>query len=348
MGPASRESGVRRPGWATALTALGASGLVLATLAGGSPATADSGPGAWADSDGRGYIAGASYTVISTFGGTVTARASGTGPPPVCYWFDLGKTAADFDADPWLPGGNDGYEGGETGLTNRSAREAVPTDLAQRLAQEAAGDGGTYYAALCNGGRWTGHDRDAFFDHANDFFRSNPVVRYVSPSDPLPPPPPLTVSELVTIVEEYIEPPAPVVGRSPAGASLVNLDTWIWAEGDTFSVGTVTATSGPNSVTVTVTPRGLDLSAPHATQTAACLDGGTPWTGQAESVDPTCALTFARAPGGRADLPLTVTSRWTADWAGSDGTGGTLSPTAVSTTVDVTVQEVQTLVTEAG
>ncbi|MGF1648761.1 MAG: hypothetical protein ACFCVF_17840, partial [Kineosporiaceae bacterium] len=140
------------------MTVLAVCGLVVATLAGAGPATADSGPGAWAESDGRGYTARASYTVTSTFGGTVT-RASGTGPPPVCYWFDLGKTAADFDADPWLPGGNDGYESTETALTSRSAQEAVPADLEQRLAQEAAGDGGTYYGAVCNGGRWTGHDR---------------------------------------------------------------------------------------------------------------------------------------------------------------------------------------------
>lgn len=135
--------------------------LAAAVLGVTAPAVADPGDGGvWAGSDGAGYSAGATYTVTATFGGTVTASTSAAGPPPTCYYVPTGDTAADVLADPWVIIGH-----GDTVFDDQFVRvgsnRGVPADAQERAAQEAAGNGGTYWSPMCAGSRWTG-DIDAF------------------------------------------------------------------------------------------------------------------------------------------------------------------------------------------
>jgi hypothetical protein len=325
----------------------------LATLLLGAPLTPHSSanePGGVLANGGDGRYQGeaTSVTVIRSGGGAPAGRSEAiAGPPPLC-WLEPGPTATERGANGRDQAEKaDYYYGAPPGSGEVFDPEYggyVPEGHADHVAGEAAGVSGRYWYPVCSS--------EASWEQRLDFYGRYPSGGlYFTGTPPQPPPPPLTVDQLLDVVRDELSVPAPQVGLSPTGFSLVNLDTWVWAEGGTFDPVQLRAESGPNWVEVTVTPQALALSAPHGRQTAPCLDGGTPWTGQPESVDPTCAVTFGRAPGGRIQLPLTVTSQWTAAWRGQDGAGarnGTLPGTTASTVVDVLVQEVQTLVTDAG
>ena len=110
----------------------------------------------------------------------------------------------------------------------------------------------------------------------------------------------------------------------------------------------MTATSGPNWATVTVSRQTMTVSAPDAVQQGSCASGGKAYdTSRAPSAQSTdCALQFHRSSARHGGAhPVTVSTGWTASWTGSDGSGGALDGTTQSTTVDVPVSEIQTVVT---
>lgn len=336
-----RTHGLPGAGAVVVLLVAGLSGAITTP-----PAAAAPGDNPWATPAGDGYSGTArSVTVTSTFGGTRATR-SVPAPLPACRWWP-GSTATEFVADHVVPGGLQ-YDSGfdwTVGLVELPGGGWVPPDHQERLAAEAASASpvGQYWYPGCYSGDFPGSVAE-FFEYADQFFLSSPPYQYWL-TGTAPPVPPLGVTELLDIATEYIEAPDPDVGVNPAAFSLVNLDTWVWAQGDTFTPGTILAESGLNWVQIDVTPQRLQLSAPNARQSAPCADGGTPWSPAAD--EPTCAVTFTRAPVGRATLPLTVSSLWTARWSASDGTSGAGLPgTTATTVVDVAVQEVQTVVTD--
>ena len=142
--------------------------------------------------------------------------------------------------------------------------------------------------------------------------------------------------------------PAPTVETNPKvgdrGATLVGMDTWVWATGNTPTSVTATATAGGTTATVTAGSAGLQLSAPDGK--ASCTGFGIAWhSGMAEGSSP-CTISFNRSSahlGG--STPLTVKVAYSASYSGSDGSSGTLPAITTTSTVDLPVAEVQTLTT---
>ena len=142
--------------------------------------------------------------------------------------------------------------------------------------------------------------------------------------------------------------PAPTVQTNPKvgsqGATLVGMDTWVWATGETPTSVKATATAGSTSVTVTAGSSGLQLSAPDGK--ASCTGFGIAWhQGMPEGSSP-CTISFNRSSahlGGA--TPLAIKVAYSASYSGSDGSSGTLPAITTTSTVNLPVAEVQTLTT---
>ena len=142
--------------------------------------------------------------------------------------------------------------------------------------------------------------------------------------------------------------PAPTVETNPKvgsqGATLVGMDTWVWATGSTPKTVTATATAGPTTATVTASSAGLQLSAPDGK--ASCQGFGVAWhSGMPEGSSP-CTISFNRSSahlGGT--TPLTVSVAYSVTYTGSDGANGTLPAITTTSTTNLPVAEVQTLTT---
>jgi len=215
----------------------------------------------------------------------------------------------------------------------------LPADIEQRY-----GKPGRYWHPTCGGVDWVGDEalRDAY---VAAYFMHN-RTRWVGPDDPLPAPPPLPPTVLLEIAKEALEPPKPKANVNPAARSIVNLDTWVWADAATFGEIVVRAESGPNWAEVRAEAAGMVLStqaAARAVQQGDCASGGTPYRPGAVT---DCSIAFGRssaiAPGGT--WRLTVTSRWEATGVTSDGQQEQLAVVSPATTLQVPVAESQAVV----
>lgn len=135
--------------------------------------------------------------------------------------------------------------------------------------------------------------------------------------------------------------PEPTFDYNPeagGASSLVNLDTWFWLDDDT-DTGSVTASAGPSSVTVTAARKPVEFASSSA-GSVGCADGGTPYSAGASS---TCTLVFPQAtgPGG---TPVTSTASWDLSSSYTGTAQGDLDPITATDTGHVWVIEAQSLV----
>jgi len=145
--------------------------------------------------------------------------------------------------------------------------------------------------------------------------------------------------------------PAPSVETNPKittgdgvpDATVVGMDTWVWATGDTPSEVRVTASAGSMSAEVVASSSGLRVSAPDANQS--CTGWGSPWVdGESQEGGSDCTVEFTRSSahlGGT--TPLSVSVSYDVSWTASDGSSGTLDPITTNSTVDIPVAEIQTV-----
>lgn len=162
-----------------------------------------------------------------------------------------------------------------------------------------------------------------------------------------PPAPEVDGETLAQAAWDAVDIPTPSIGTNPAlgdsGATVVGLDTWVWADGDTPATVTATATAGPVTATVTATASGLSLSAPDSTPR--CSGFGTPWQpGMAEGSSD-CTIVFGRASAHRASqtTPLRTSATYDVSYTATDGSSGALDPVTVTSTTELPVTEIQTV-----
>jgi hypothetical protein len=333
---------LRRPGASAAvvaaLAALTVSSASVAYASSTPPTSSCTGLACAGSAGGGEYVAGAeSSTVVarpaSSGGGTTRVFSVPVYNP--CRW-EQGPTAEEMLANSTDPRLQHIYNMmGET--------PEYPGDLSSRQ-----GQAGHYYYGICTSGTWPGETMEQFFAYTDQFFASNPSYIWVADGDPPPAPPPLPPTVLMEYARASVRVPDLDVDRNPGGNAVVNLPTWFWLDENLDEEVSVTATSGPNWATVTVTRQTMSVSAPDAVQQGSCASGGQAYdTSQSPSAQSTdCALQFHRSSARLGGAhPVTVSTGWTASWTGSDGSGGTLEGTTQSTTVDVPVSEIQTVVT---
>lgn len=140
-----------------------------------------------------------------------------------------------------------------------------------------------------------------------------------------------------------MDPPGPDLRTNPPASarSLVNLETWFWAQG----AGTLTAGTslGPISVEVYAIPRHLVVDPGDGTGSFTCTDVAVAYdpARPASSQTTTCGHTYRR-PG---TFTATATLVYDVGFTSNVGVGGPLGTVEPSTSVTVTVRESQAVVT---
>ena len=145
--------------------------------------------------------------------------------------------------------------------------------------------------------------------------------------------------DAVTIPQPGVE-TNPKLGDS--GATLVGIDTWVWATEDTPAKVTATATAGPVTATVTAVSDGLRLSAPDSEPN--CHGFGTAWSEGAAEGSSDCTIEFTRSSahlGG--STPLDVSVGYSVSYTATDGATGDLGAVTTTSTTSLPVAEIQTI-----
>lgn len=217
-------------------------------------------------------------------------------------------------------------------------------------AQHKNDDKGHWFMPDCDPSNWPNqNDIAGYVAFAHHFNMNHPAV-YVEAKDTPPPEVPPEVLRQVAINNLTLQ--APTLDWNPkltGRGTLVNLETWFWLVNPPPTTQTVSAEVPSSTAIVTVTFTGMDISA-EGEDTQHCPDPGTPYTPGA--LKTTCALAFSRASSalGLPATPVTVAPGWKGTWTLNGHDQGALvpQPVAPSATVQIMVDEVQTLVTGAG
>jgi hypothetical protein len=175
-----------------------------------------------------------------------------------------------------------------------------------------------------------------------------------------PPPVEPGVVDTVTLAElawEKTRVPDTEVSLNPAGldAQKVNLATWLWldegefaevsvrAELDGYGIWTET-TARPTKLTVR--PGTGDATTHPSSGVCEIRDGriGEPYGPGKAGKTPPCGVTYRRATPDGGSYPLSATLTWEVTWRDYLGNTGTLPDGEFATTIDIGVEEVQTIV----
>ena len=207
---------------------------------------------------------------------------------------------------------------------------------------------GRWYFRYCDGSFFDPKNPEEFKNERKAFFEANRDQNIWVPAGQQAPRPYISGTRLAKVAWDAVKIPAPTVETNPKvgsqGATLVGMDTWVWATGSTPTSVTARATAGSTTATITAGSSGLQLSAPDGK--ASCTGFGIAWhQGMPEGSSP-CTISFNRSSahlGGT--TPLTIKVAYSASYSGSDGSSGTLPAITTTSTVNLPVAEVQTLTT---
>lgn len=277
-------------------------------------------------------------------GGAVSVGSGGSGSgsavvavDPVCWWH---PTRSGKDMAEYLDGqaSADAADQGEgTGLLK---------SLHPDYRSHADDAEGRWYAPVCNPAKLPKDNlgRVAIGIQAGWMLQPNRFV----PASQAPPAPLVDGYTLAGAAREAVSIPAPSVDynpklSSPAGSTVVGMDTWVWATGEVPRTVQITASAGGVSATMTITGTRLSLSAPDATSD--CTGFGTPWAPGAPEGSSNCTITFNRSSANQPSqaTPLTTSVRYTTAWTASDGTSGALADITTTSTTPIPVAEIQTI-----
>ena len=211
---------------------------------------------------------------------------------------------------------------------------------------------GRWYGRYCDASRLDPKNNPTFKEdfekERKAFYEANPDQNIWVPAGQQAPRPYISGTRLAKVAWEAVKIPAPTVETNPKvgtqGATLVGMDTWVWATGQTPTSVTATATAGSTTATITAGSSGLQLSAPDGK--ASCTGFGIAWhQGMPEGSSP-CTISFNRSSahlGG--STPLTIKVAYSASYTATDGNSGTLPAITTTSTINLPVAEVQTLTT---
>jgi hypothetical protein len=148
--------------------------------------------------------------------------------------------------------------------------------------------------------------------------------------------------------------PKPSGDRSPSQDQLyrgypftyTGLWTWWWTGKDTWKTLTATATDGNQSATVTAKPVALVFDPGDGSSAVRCSGPGRPWTSADANNAPSdggCAYQYHQVTSS----PITSTQSivWEITWKGTGNSSGTIPQLTTSTSGQLNVMQIQTVVT---
>lgn len=216
-------------------------------------------------------------------------------------------------------------------------------------------DGG-WWSPRCSSAAWEG-DISGFFEYTTEFFENNSSV-YVPVGD-VPPAVDVPPQLLAQVAFDAMELPSGDLDWNPrggaSGATVVEVPTWVWVQDSATQVSVTASVSSGTWARVDAGVDRVEVSAPGA-RPVTCGTVGVAWSADASASD-ACSLTFFRSSANQPvkagqSVPtstLTVTEVWTASWVSSlDSTPTALPDQEQTTTAEVPVAEIQTVVTSNG
>ncbi len=167
-------------------------------------------------------------------------------------------------------------------------------------------------------------------------------------------PPVVTPATLAEEASKTIAFPHPSGDRSPSQEQLyrgypftyVGLWTFYWTGPDSWKTLTATASAGGYTATVTAVPTELVYDPGNGGSAVTCPGPGRPWTdsdGNSAPSDGACAYQYGQVTIS----PITSTQSivWKITWTGTGGTGGEIPQIITSTSGQLNVMQIQTVVT---
>jgi enoyl reductase len=197
-------------------------------------------------------------------------------------------------------------------------------------------------------------------DYPSDEQRAcEPRTFWVDYGDPPPVEPGVVdVALLAELAWEETRLPDPVVRVNPAGTQKVGLPMWVWLDTAHGRLAPVSVRAELDNYGIwaetTATPKRLRLEAGTgeaafhpATQVCEFGDGriGEPYERGRSGEEPPCGITYQRATDDGGSYTLTATLTWEVTWRDdADASPRPLADGVVETTVEISVDEVQTIV----
>ncbi|RAX19058.1 hypothetical protein DRB06_14920 [Actinomyces sp. Z5] len=261
---------------------------------------------------------------------------------PVC-WYEPDRTGAEVAQ--WIDSGQAEKESsvhGNWGYVMPYLRDQYPDYESYADDEE-----GYWYRPWCD---WTYYNGDDPMEYQKLFgqFTSNGPV-YV-PAGESAPAPEVDGETLARAAWDAVTIPTATISYNPmvgdVGATIVGMDTWVWATGDTPKEVQVTATAGSTTATITATAKWLTLQPKDGT--AKCTGFGIPWTEENDAKGTDCLIVFNRSSAHFKDgvTPVDIKVSYAITYTATDGASGSMDTHTTSTTTSIPVAEIQTLNTQ--
>jgi len=207
---------------------------------------------------------------------------------------------------------------------------------------------GYWYIPWCSPEYYRGDDLADFSTLSKSWVERNMAVWV--PAGGSPPEPEIDGETLARAAWDAVTIPTATIGYNPmvgdVGATIVGMDTWVWATGDTPKEVQVTATAGSTTATITATAKWLTLQPKDGT--AKCTGFGIPWTEENDAKGTDCKIVFNRSSAHFKDsvTPVDIKVSYAIEFTATDGAAGTMDTHTTSTTTSIPVAEIQTLNTQ--
>ncbi|WP_244542554.1 hypothetical protein [Actinomyces glycerinitolerans] len=206
---------------------------------------------------------------------------------------------------------------------------------------------GYWYRPWCDWKYYNGDDPMEYQKLFGQFTSNGPV--YV-PAGESAPAPEVDGATLAQAAWDAVTIPTATISYNPmvgdVGATIVGMDTWVWATGDTPKEVEVTATAG--STTATITPTASMLTLQPKDGTAKCTGFGIPWTEENDAKGTDCKIVFNRSSAHFKDgvTPVDIKVSYAITYTATDGASGSMDTHTTSTTTTIPVAEIQTIIVQ--
>jgi hypothetical protein len=128
----------------------------------------------------------------------------------------------------------------------------------------------------------------------------------------------------------------------------VGLWTFWWTSPSTWKTLTATASAAGFAATVTAEPIALVYDPGDGSAAVSCSGPGRPWTnadGNSAPSDGACGYQYTKVTGSGSPITSTESIVWKITWTGTGGSAGELPQLATSTSGQLNVMQIQTVVT---
>ncbi|WP_258522114.1 hypothetical protein [Actinomyces sp. Z5] len=273
-------------------------------------------------------------------GATVSSQSVTAAVHPVC-WYQEGSTGAEVAE--WFDSGEADEDTRNLNFDGKSVEEQKLDYPDYRL--HADDTEGRWYMPTCSSKYMADDDERSIGDIAEAYYAENSPVWV--PAGESAPVPEVDGATLAQAAWDAVTIPTATISYNPmvgdVGATIVGMDTWVWATGDTPKEVQVTATAGSTTATITATASMLTLQPKDGTAT--CTGFGIPWSEDNDAKGTDCLIVFDRSSAHFKDgvTPVDIKVSYAITYTATDGAAGTMDTHTTSTTTSIPVAEIQAL-----